>query len=101
VSSATWKGLDLAGAAAIAEVVGTYVITTLKLPGTTFRIEVQERGADFIAYPNFGVRVEGGAVDTICGIGSSEMDALQDALTRVMEIVNTRAEWGDGEVEWT
>jgi hypothetical protein len=66
-----------------------------------FKIKVLERESDFIAAPNLSILTESGEWDGICGMGQSEVEALQDAIERVMEILATRDRWEEDQLVWS
>lgn len=99
----TWKNIDLHGSLAISRVVGEYhIYDHLRLPSnTSYRIKVFERRDDFLALPNIGFRTPDGSVDGTCGIGATDLEALQDAVARVSELLATRPRWEEADLEWS
>ncbi|HET9954821.1 MAG TPA: DUF3969 family protein [Polyangiaceae bacterium] len=98
----TWKQLQLNGASGIARVCGVYEITDQhRIPGGKFKIKVLERESDFIALPNVCIRSPDGVPEWSCGLGPSELEALQDAVTRVTSDLSARDEWSDESLEWS
>jgi hypothetical protein len=96
-----WKNLSLAGATSIEKPVGTYQIVGVPgLFGGAFWIRAWERKSDFVAYPSIRFKMTDGSVDGTCGLGGSESEAVQDAIVRVMELVGSRKEWQEEEIEW-
>ncbi len=96
-----WKNLELHGCAAISRLCGEYVIEdTIRLAGAQFRIKVFEREHDFVAFPNIRFRTPNGSIDGTCGLGSTELEALQDAIARVAGVLAARARWEEQDLEW-
>lgn len=97
----TWKNVDLHGSIAISRVVGEYVVDDHpRVPSTSYRIKVFERSEDFLALPNLRFRARDGSVDGTCGLGATELEALQDAIARVSELLASRPRWEEGDVDW-
>lgn len=97
----SWRGVNLHGSLAISRLCGEYVIEDhVRVPARQYRIKVFERRDDFLALPNLRFRTPDGSVDGICGLGASELDALQDALERVGELLSSKSRWENGDVEW-
>lgn len=95
-----WKTIDLHGAADISRVVAVYEVGDLRVPWSRYKIKVLERTkGDFLASPNVCVKV-GGVPDWIGGLGNSELEALQDAVFRISEILSGRQDWGEHDFEW-
>lgn len=99
--SSTWKKVDLHGSHQISRVVGEYVIHDHpRVPSTSYRIKVFERRNDFLALPNLRFRLHDGRVDGICGGGATEVEALQDAIARMSELLASRPRWEESDLEW-
>lgn len=97
----SWKELELHGAAAISRLCGEYVVTDVRrVPGTKYRIKVFERANDFIGLPDIRFRNPDGSVDGTCGLGATELEALQDAITQVAKVLASRAQWSERDIEW-
>jgi len=97
----TWKEVNLHGSLAISRLCGEYVIDDhLRVPGTSYRIKVFERSADFMALPNLRFRTPDGSVDGTCGLGATEVEALQDAVARVSELLASRPRWDEEGLDW-
>ncbi len=97
----TWKQVDLHGSLSISRVVGEYMIEDHpRVPSTSYRIKVFERRDDFLALPNLRFRAPDGTVDGTCGLGSTEVEALQDAVKRVSELLASRPRWQEGDLDW-
>jgi hypothetical protein len=97
-----WKELNLHGAHGIAKLCGVYELTDAhRLPGGKLKIKVLERAADFIAEPNVCIRSESGEPEWTCGLGKTELDALQDAIERIMSDLGARDEWSEEHLEWS
>jgi hypothetical protein len=99
--SLDWRRIDLHGSVAISRLCGEYVIHDfLRVPGTKYRIKVFEREADFFALPNIAFRSADGSVDSTCGLGATELEALQDALAGVGALLASRPSWSESDLEW-
>jgi hypothetical protein len=97
-----WKKMQLHGADGIAKLCGVYELTDAhRLPGGKFKIKVLERTDDFIAVPNVCTKSEGGQPEWICGLGATELEALQDAIERIMLDLSSKDEWGEEDLEWS
>lgn len=92
-----WKMLDLCGATKIQKVIGIY---ELIIPGLIRNVEVKiiENDKGFIAYPNVVKKDGNGYPDGICGLGKSEMEALQDLLQYLMQDLKSVPELSDDRV---
>lgn len=60
-----------------------------------------ERANDFLAVPNVCVRGPDGSPQWIGGLGRNELEALQDALARIMSDLSAREEWQEDELVWS
>ena len=97
-----WKDIELKGAIGIARICAVYEITDQhRLPGGKFKIKVLEREEDYIAIPNVCVRSESGMPEWTCGLGKSDMEALQDAVDRIMTDLGTKDEWSEEDLVWS
>jgi hypothetical protein len=96
-----WKEIELKGAGSIARVCAVYELSDNRLPAGGFKIKVLERENDYIALPNIRFRLESGVIDGTCGLGRSEIEALQDAFECVMAELGTKDEWLEEELEWS
>ncbi|MCK6524643.1 hypothetical protein L6R49_24820 [Myxococcota bacterium] len=76
------------------------IYDVLRVPGTQYRIKIFEREADFLALPNLRFRALDGSVDGTCGLGATEVEALQDAIARVSELLASRPRWEEGDLDW-
>lgn len=100
-----WKKIDLCGAVSIDRVCALFEVEDGRVvPGRRFRIKVLERQVgDYLAVPNMFVRLPDGTPNYISGLASTEYDAVQDLLRRLMEQVQAlpddapeeRFEWAD------
>jgi hypothetical protein len=98
----TWKNIALHGAQRIAKVCAVYEISdSARLPNGAFKIKVLERAHDFLAVPNVCVLNAEGIAEWISGIGSTEQEALADALARIMSDLKQRDEWQEDQLAWT
>jgi hypothetical protein len=98
----TWKNIALHGAQRIAKVCAVYEITdSQRLPNAAFKIKVLERAQDFLAVPNVCVLSAEGLPEWISGIGSTELAALEDALSRIMSDLQQREEWQEDQLAWS
>jgi|JI10StandDraft_1071094.scaffolds.fasta_scaffold202577_2 hypothetical protein len=96
-----WKQVNLHESLSISRVVGEYLIEDhARLPSSGYRIKVFERRDDFMALPNLRFRAPDGTVDGTCGLGATELEALQDAVARVGVILASRPRWGEGDLDW-
>jgi len=97
-----WKDVDLCGSRGISRLCAEYVIHDVpRVPGAKYRIKVFERDADFIAVPDIQFRSPDGRFDGTCGLGHSELEALQDAIASVGALLASRPTWEEEDVEWT
>lgn len=97
----SWKQVGLGGASSIARLCGEYIIDDIgRIPGPGYRIKVFERRDDFLALPNIRFRLANGIVDGTCGLGSTELEALQDAINGVAAILSSRNRWTEAELDW-
>ena len=96
-----WKDVDLCGSRGISRLCTEYVIHDVpRVPGAKYLIEVFERDADFIAVPDIHFRNADGIVDGTSGLGSTELEALQDAIASVGALPASRPTWEEEDVEW-
>jgi len=96
-----WKEIDLHGSVGISRLCGEYVIHDVaRIAGTKYRIKVFERRDDFLALPNIAFRAPDGSVDGTCGLGATELEALQDAIKGVAELLSSRPKWEEGDLDW-
>lgn len=97
-----WKQINLHGSASISRLCGEYTIhDVVRVPGTKYRIKVYERESDYIALPNIAFRTPEGRVDGTCGLGRTEVEALQSAVEGVSEWLSSRANWEEEDIEWS
>lgn len=98
-----WRTIDLCGAANIERIVGVYQIGELThVPGGQFKIKVIERpGGSYLAVPNMCVKSADGTPEWIGGLGTTEVEALQDALSRIMEELNAIGGYDPNRIEWS
>ncbi len=97
----TWKEVNLHGSLAISRLCGEYVIDDhLRVASVSYRIKVFERHDDFMALPNLRFRTADGSVDGTCGLGATEVEALQDAVARVSELLASRPKWDEDDLDW-
>ena len=97
----TWKHIRLGGAGGIARTCSVCEITEHRLPGGKFKVKVLERQEDFVALVNVCIRSDGGVPEWTCGLGGSELEALQDAVDRMMVDLETRLAWSEQDLEWS
>jgi hypothetical protein len=105
MSKLDWLNVNLHGAVKIERVCGVYDIRDLlRVPDGHYKIKVMQHSADyFFASPNICVRSSDGAPDWVGGAGSTEIEALQDALKEFGESLDSlggslereRFEWAD------
>ena len=97
----SWKHVDLHGAGGLARVSGVYEIhDTVRFPWGRYKIKVLKRERDFIAYSNVCTRDGQGTPVWTSGSGSTEVEALQEAIRHSMAQLETRASWEEEELEW-
>jgi hypothetical protein len=98
-----WKTIDLHGAAKIERVVGIFEVSdTRGLPWPRYKIKVLERSSgSFVAVANVCVKDTKGAPDGEAGLGRTEVEALQDFITRFGERLNSRRDWRDADFDWS
>lgn len=96
-----WKRVDLGGFVAISRLCGEYFIQDVgRLPASGYRVKVFERREDFLALPNIRVRLPDGTVDGISGLGQTELEALQDVIIGVGELLSSRDVWAEADLDW-
>lgn len=96
-----WKEINLHGSVAILRLCGEYVVEAgLRIPVSGYRIKVFERGDHFVARPNVRFRMPDGSVDGTSGLGATELDALQDAITGVADLLASRSRWTEADLDW-
>ncbi|WP_257454308.1 hypothetical protein [Archangium lipolyticum] len=98
-----WRAIDLHGAASISRVVSIFEIRDMRgIPWTKYKIKVLEEGAgSFLAVANVRVKNANGTPDGEAGLGRTEVEALQDLITRLGERLNSRTDWRDEDFDWT
>jgi hypothetical protein len=98
-----WRAINLYGAASISRVVGVFEVSDLRgVPWTRYKIKVLERGAgDFIALPNVCVKGEHGVPEWMSGLGRTDIEALQDLVERLGEMLRSRSNWRPEDFEWS
>ncbi|NMO19719.1 hypothetical protein HPC49_35275 [Pyxidicoccus fallax] len=97
-----WRAISLHGATGISRVTNVYEVQDLRVPGTRYRIKVLERvQGDFLALPNMCVKNSGGEPEWISGLGRTEVDALQDAVSRTSEMLVSAARLATDDFEWS
>lgn len=97
----SWKQVDLHGSVSISRLCGEYVIDDVaRLPGPGYRVKVFERKEDFLALPNIRFRLADGSVDGTCGLGATEVEALQDAIKGVADLLSARRSWTEADLDW-
>lgn len=97
----SWKLVDLHGSVAISRLCGEYVIYDVaRIPGTMYRIKVFERKDGYYALPNIRFRLPDGSVDGTSGLGATEIEALQDAINGVAELLSSRPNWAEADLDW-
>jgi hypothetical protein len=94
--------INLCGASSISRVANVYEIQDFQgVPWSKYKIKVLERSKDFLAVPNVAVRTAEGAVEWISGIGRTEAEALQDAVSQISEALSARGIWRPEDFEWS
>ena len=98
-----WRATNLHGAASISRVVNVFEIRDMRaIPWTKYKIKVLEEGSGgFLAVANMCVKNANGTPDGEAGLGRTEVEALQDLITRLGERLNSRTDWRDEDFEWT
>jgi len=98
-----WSAIDLHGAASISRVVNVFEIRDMRgIPWTKYKIKVLEEGSGgFLAVANVSVKDANGTADGEAGLGRTEVEALQDLITRLGKRLNSRKDWRDEDFEWT
>jgi hypothetical protein len=98
-----WRAIDLHGAASISRVVNVFEIRDMRgIPWTKYKIKVlEERSGGFLAVANVSVKDANGTADGEAGLGRTEVEALQDLITRLGRRLNSRKDWRDEDFEWT
>lgn len=98
-----WRAIDLHGAASISRVVNVFEVCDMRgVPWTKYKIKVlEERSGSFLAVANVCVKNADGAPDGEAGLGRTEVEAIQDFITRLGEKLNSRKDWRDEDFEWT
>ena len=95
-----WNEVDLHGSGNISKVVGTYEVYDTRLPAAGFyEIRVIQTGGLFVACPNIRFRLPNGQDDGECGTGTTEVEALQNALLHMSELIISQV-WSEGDLEW-
>lgn len=98
-----WRAINLHGAASISRVVNVFEIRDMRgIPWTKYKIKVlEEASGGFLAVANVCVKNANGTPDGEAGLGRTEVEALQDLITRLGERLNSRKDWRDEDFEWT
>jgi hypothetical protein len=98
VATMSWKNI---GAGPISRVCGVYELLDTRLPTGKYKIKVLEREDDFVAHPNVSIRSSDGVAEWTCGLGESEVLALQDAIKYLSEDLSLRDNWPEEDLEWS
>ena len=78
-----WRTLKIQGVSNIQKLIGVYEVTIQNLT-RSIEIKVFERSNGFVAFSSLAIKDKDGIISGTCGLGDSEMEALQDCLMSLM-----------------